>query len=73
MEFGATPVETLADRELQVFQMIGRGLNTREIATELRIGTKTVETYRMRIKEKLSIESGAELTREAIRWTNELK
>jgi DNA-binding NarL/FixJ family response regulator len=71
-EFGATPVETLADRELQVFQMIGRGLNTREIADELRIGVKTVETYWMRIKEKLNIETGAELIREAIRWENEL-
>lgn len=70
--FGSTPVEMLADRELQVFQMIGRGLNTREIANELRIGTKTVETYRTRIKEKLNFETSAELVREAIRWENEL-
>jgi DNA-binding NarL/FixJ family response regulator len=67
-KFGSSPVETLADRELEVFQMIGRGMNTREIANELRIGTKTVETYRTRIKEKLNLESGAELVREAIRW-----
>ncbi len=66
--FGSSPIETLADRELEVFQMIGRGLNTREISTELRIGTKTVETYRARIKEKLNISSGSELLREAIRW-----
>ena len=71
--FGASPVEALADRELQVFQMIGRGLNTREIANELRIGTKTVETYRTRIKEKLNFETGAEMIREAIRWENQLK
>jgi DNA-binding NarL/FixJ family response regulator len=70
-KFGSSPMETLADRELEVFQMIGRGLNTREIANELRIGTKTVETYRTRIKEKLNLETGAELTREAIRWGNE--
>jgi DNA-binding NarL/FixJ family response regulator len=65
-------METLADRELEVFQMIGRGLNTREIASELRIGTKTVETYRTRIKEKLNLETGAELVREAIRWGSEM-
>jgi DNA-binding NarL/FixJ family response regulator len=72
LPFGASPVETLADRELQVFQMIGRGLNTREIANELRIGTKTVETYRTRIKEKLNFETAAELIREAIRWENQI-
>ncbi len=69
---GATPIEALADRELEVFQMIGRGLSTREIAQELRIGAKTVETYRMRIKEKLNLETGAELVREAIRWNGNL-
>ncbi len=70
--FGSSPIEGLADRELEVFQMIGRGLNTRQIAQELRIGTKTVETYRTRIKEKLNIETGHELIREAIRWESEL-
>lgn len=69
---GSTPMEALADRELEVFQMIGRGLSTREIAQELRIGAKTVETYRMRIKEKLNLETGAELVREAIRWGGNL-
>lgn len=70
--FASTPMESLADRELEVFQMIGRGLTTREISRELRIGTKTVETYRARIKEKLRLETGPELVREAIRWTGEL-
>lgn len=70
--FGASPVEALADRELEVFQLIGRGMNTREISQELKIGAKTVETYRARIKEKLNIETGSELIREAIRWANEL-
>lgn len=70
---GATPMEALADRELEVFQLIGRGMNTREISQELKIGAKTVETYRARIKEKLNIETGPELIREAIRWSDQLQ
>jgi DNA-binding NarL/FixJ family response regulator len=72
-KFGSSPLEVLADRELEVFQMIGRGLNTREIASELRISAKTVETYRLRIKEKLNLETGAELVREAIRSHSDLQ
>ena len=70
---GSSPMETLADRELEVFQLIGRGMNTREISQELKIGAKTVETYRARIKEKLNIETGPELIREAIRWSGQLE
>jgi DNA-binding NarL/FixJ family response regulator len=64
------PVECLADRELQVFELTGRGLNTREIAAHLHIGVKTVETYRHRIREKLKLEHPRDLLRSAIAWTH---
>jgi DNA-binding NarL/FixJ family response regulator len=64
-------VDMLADRELQVFEMTGRGLSTREIAENLRIDVKTVDTYRTRIKEKLNLESGSDLLKLAIRWNQE--
>jgi DNA-binding NarL/FixJ family response regulator len=66
----ATPTEVLADRELQVFGLIGRGLNTREIAARLHIAVKTVETYRARIKEKLRLKDSSELLQLAIAWTH---
>jgi DNA-binding NarL/FixJ family response regulator len=65
------PVESLADRELQVFELTGRGLNTREIAQHLHIGVKTVETYRHRIREKLKLEHPTDLLRSAIAWTHQ--
>src|SRR5579859_3474636 len=60
------PVESLADRELQVFELTGRGLNTRQIAQQLHIGVKTVETYRHRIREKLNLQHPTDLLRSAI-------
>jgi DNA-binding NarL/FixJ family response regulator len=65
-----TPAEVLADRELQVFELTGRGLNTREIASRLHIAAKTVETYRARIRNKLNFEDRGELLRSAISWTH---
>jgi DNA-binding NarL/FixJ family response regulator len=64
-----TPAEQLADRELQVFDLTGRGLNTAEIAARLHIAVKTVETYRARIKEKLQLHNSSELRQCAISWT----
>jgi len=66
-------VDSLADRELQVFELTGRGLNTRQIAQQLHIGVKTVETYRHRIREKLKIERPTDLLRSAIAWTHQTK
>jgi DNA-binding NarL/FixJ family response regulator len=63
--------DLLADRELQIFEMTGRGLSTREIAEQLRIDMKTVDTYRTRIKEKLNLESTSELLQLAIRWNQD--
>lgn len=64
-------IETLADRELEVFQMLGRGKSTRETAQALRLGESTVETYRARIKEKLQLRSAAELYLRAGQWVRE--
>lgn len=66
-----TGMETLADRELEVFQLLGRGKGTREIAEELRLGESTVETYRARIKDKLHLKSAAELYLRAGQWVRE--
>jgi DNA-binding NarL/FixJ family response regulator len=63
-----SPLEILTDRELEVFQMLGRGLGTRQIAEELRLGIKTVESYRARIKEKLQLGDASQLLQHAIQW-----
>ena len=67
----ASGVELLADRELEVFQMIGRGKKTAEIAEALRLGLSTVDTYRARIKEKLGLRNAAELQTSAAKWLQE--
>lgn len=65
----STPdIHLLADRELEVFQMIGQGRTTREIAELLHLGTKTVETYRERIKQKLGLKNAAALYHRAAQW-----
>jgi DNA-binding NarL/FixJ family response regulator len=66
----ATPAEVLADRELQVFSLTGRGLNTNAIAARMHIAVKTVETYRARIKEKLKLKDSNQLLQWAITWTH---
>src|SRR5579863_8322331 len=68
-----SPIERLTDRELEVFQLIGRGQGTRRIATELHLGIKTVESYRARIKEKLKLEDGTQLLQQAIQWVHSLQ
>jgi DNA-binding NarL/FixJ family response regulator len=68
---GATscsPVEQLSDRELEVFQLLGQGHETRRIAESLHVSMKTVQAYCARIKEKLRLANATELLREAIRW-----
>jgi DNA-binding NarL/FixJ family response regulator len=64
----ASPLKLLSDRELEVFELTGRGLNTREIAERLHLSPKTVESYRARTKSKLRLDSATELTRHAVRW-----
>jgi len=63
-----SPVETLSDRELEVFTLIGAGRETRQIAEEMNVSMKTVQAYCARIKEKLRLASATELMREAVRW-----
>jgi DNA-binding NarL/FixJ family response regulator len=69
-KYGANPVEQLTERELTVFRMIGRGKSVREIADQLDLSRKTVETYRRRAKEKFGYETVDELLRYAIEWTD---
>jgi DNA-binding NarL/FixJ family response regulator len=63
-----SPIDTLSDRELEVLQLSGEGLAPREIAVRLGISVKTVETHRMRVREKLNLANSAELMRFAIGW-----
>lgn len=63
-----TGTETLSLRELEVFELIGRGNSTREIAGQLHLSVKTIETYRAHIKDKLQLRSGTELMQRAIHW-----
>ena len=64
-------VESLSDRELEVFRRLGEGSSTRQIADELRVSIKTIQAYCTRIKEKLGLESGTVLVRDAVRWVEE--
>ena len=64
----ASPIEQLSNRELEVFQLLGLGHNTRQIADHLHVGFKTVQAYCARIKDKLKLANATELLREAIRW-----
>ena len=61
-------MRNLTDRELQIFELTGDGLNIREIAGRLNLGISTIETYRTRIKEKLCLKDHSEMLRSAIRW-----
>jgi DNA-binding NarL/FixJ family response regulator len=60
--------ETLSDRELQIFQLIGRGKSTREIAHELSISVHTIDSHREHIRAKLDLHSGTELIQRAVQW-----
>lgn len=64
-------VDLLSDREIEVFQLVGRGFNSREISGQLNLGSTTVDSYRARIKEKLGIRNAAELYQRAAQWMTE--
>ncbi len=68
-----SPIESLSDRELQVFEMMGQGLITETIAAKMRVSPKTVDTYRARIKEKLDVANVNELVQRATQWVLENK
>jgi DNA-binding NarL/FixJ family response regulator len=63
-------IENLSDRELEVFQLLGRGYTTRQIGDELHVSFKTVQAFCARIKDKLALSNATELLREAVRWND---
>ncbi|MDD4735073.1 MAG: response regulator transcription factor [Kiritimatiellae bacterium] len=64
-------VETLSDRELQVFELIGQGLSTQQIADRLELSVKTIEAHRVRIKKKLNTDTASQLMQQAVLWVDE--
>lgn len=66
-----SPIASLSDRELQIFELIGRGLKTGHIAEQLHLSVKTIETHRANIKKKLNLDSGNELVMCAMQWSLE--
>jgi DNA-binding NarL/FixJ family response regulator len=64
-----SPLVNLTDRELEVFRLIGEGHGTRQIAEELHLSVKTIESYQAHIKEKLALRNARELVQHAIEWT----
>lgn len=64
-------MDTLSDRELEVFLLLGRGMNSREISQRINLGITTVDSYRQRIKEKLGLKNAAALYQWAARWVVE--
>lgn len=64
----SSPVDALSDRELEIFRLIGEGHKNREIAEELTLSVKTVESYQESIKQKMNFKSASELQQYAIRW-----
>ncbi|MFP4229089.1 MAG: response regulator [Salinivenus sp.] len=63
-----SPLEVLSDRELEVFELTGKGATTREIAERLHLSVKTIESYRARIKDKLNLSSANEFMQHAVQW-----
>ncbi|HTB82799.1 MAG TPA: response regulator transcription factor [Candidatus Sulfotelmatobacter sp.] len=66
----SSPVGKLSDREFEVFQLIGQGMGTRDIAEKLHLSVKTVEVHRANIKAKLEIKTATDLVRCAVRWAD---
>ncbi len=64
-------VEELSDRELEVFRLVGHGLDVRKIGEQMHVSPKTVETYIARIRKKLNLESGRALIQQAVQWVGE--
>jgi len=66
-----SPVSVLSDRELEVLQLIGQGHGTRQIAEDLNLSVKTIESHRAHIKEKLNLKTAPEMVRFAVQWVNQ--
>ncbi len=65
-----SPIDRLSDRELEVFRLIGQGYGTRQIAEQLFLSIKTIESYRANIKDKMGLTNASELVHHAIQWVN---
>lgn len=70
-ELKRSSMDTLSDRELEVFDLIGKGMTTRDIAEKLHLSPKTIETHRENIKTKLKLRNSVELVRHAVQWAME--
>lgn len=70
---GASSLHQLSDREFEIFEMLGRGLQIKEIAGLLHLSAKTVHSHRERLKEKLQLRSSASVVRRAIQWAESQK
>ena len=66
-----SPVDRLTDRELEVVQLIGRGLSSREVADSLHLSVKTIESHRAHVKEKLSLRNATELVQFSVQWVDQ--
>ncbi len=66
-----SPIDRLTDRELEVVQLIGRGLSTREIADSLNLSVKTIESHRAHVKEKLNLRNATELVQFSVQWVDQ--
>jgi DNA-binding NarL/FixJ family response regulator len=64
----SSPIERLTDREFEIFQLVGQGKSTRDIAAQLHLSPKTVDVHRGHIKEKLELKDATALVRHAVRW-----
>ena len=62
------PLNELSNRELQVLNLVGRGQTTREVAENLNLSVKTVESHRQRIKKKLGLQTASQLVQYAVNW-----
>jgi DNA-binding NarL/FixJ family response regulator len=70
-DINTSPIDSLTDREFQVFRLFAEGVGPSEIANRLQLSVKTIETHREHIKEKLGLKSGTELTRFSLQWSME--
>jgi len=72
-EVVSSPVERLSDREFEIFQLVGEGQGTREIANRLNLSVKTIEVHRANMRRKLKLRTGTEVVHFAIRWMESRK
>jgi DNA-binding CsgD family transcriptional regulator len=67
-QIDSDPIANLSNREMEIFQMFGRGISTKLIAKKLGVSPKTIEAHRERIKTKLNLRNASELNCQAVQW-----